>query len=191
MKKLAYLLLFVFLATTLATVPLFAADKQVKASRQTGQGVKRWLANLEKVLDRLNLTAEQKDLALKIAKERAKAFTKFATAQAKLRRLAMNIRSGKKVSEDEVKKALEKYYSEQKKFFATIEKTREELEKLPPKAQVVILAPGFAAERYAYLGRWWARRMISPMLWIGGRWGWRRQILPSRPGIRRWRSGEA
>jgi len=157
MKKFGYLLFGVLLATLLLVVPLFAADKQGKASRQPGQGIKQWLTNLEKVLDSLNLTAEQKDLALKIAKERAEAFVKFATAQAKLRRLARDIRNGQQVSDDEVKRALETYYKDQNKYLATLKRTEKDLRTLPPKAQVVILAPGLAGGR-AGGGR------------IGGRW---------------------
>jgi gas vesicle protein len=156
-KKFGYLLLGVLLTTLLLSVPLFAADKQGKVFRQPGQGIKQWLTNLEKVLDSLNLTAEQKDLALKIAKERADAFVKFATAQAQLGRLARDIRNGQQVSDDEAKRALETYYKEQNKYLATLKRTEKDLRTLPPKAQVVILAHGLAGGR-AGGGR------------IGGRW---------------------
>ena len=149
MKKFGYLLLGIFLATLLVAVPLFSqqARRGARAPAQPGQGIQQALANLEKVLDSLNLTPQQKDLALKIAKERADAFIKFLTAQAQLGRLAREIRNGQQVSDDEAKKALNNYYSGQNQYLATLKKTEKELRTLPPKAQVVILAPGFAGGR--------------------------------------------
>ncbi|MBC7330358.1 hypothetical protein H5T88_08385 [bacterium] len=185
MKKLGYLLLGVFIASLLLTVPLFAADKQEKVSRQPRQSIQQWLTNLEKLLDSLNLTAEQKDLALKIEKERAEAFIKFATAQAQLRRLARYIKNGQQVSDEEVKKALETYYKEQNKYLATLKKTEKELGTLPPKAQVVILAPGLVGGRAVSgrMGGGWQRQM-----WLGGpnAGRWQRQAWLRRPSAGAW-----
>jgi hypothetical protein len=149
MKKFGYLLVGVFLATLLVAVPLLSqqAQRGARTPAQPGQGIQQALANLEKVLDSLNLTAEQKELALRIARERAEAFVKFATAQAQVGRLARDIRNGQQVSDDEARRALETYYKEQASYFKTIQSTEKSLRTLPPKAQVVILAPGFAGGR--------------------------------------------
>jgi hypothetical protein len=149
MKKYGYLLLGVFLATLLVAVPLLSqqAQRGARVPARPGQGIQQALTNLEKVLDSLNLTPQQKDLAMKIAKERADAFVKLATAQAQLGRLARDIRNGQQVSDDEAKRALETYYKEQANYFRTITSTEKSLRTLPPKAQVVILAPGFAGGR--------------------------------------------
>ncbi|MBC7330359.1 hypothetical protein H5T88_08390 [bacterium] len=149
MKKFGYLLLGIFLATLLVAVPLLSqqAQRGARVPAQPGQGMQQALTSLAKVLDSLNLTSKQKDLALKIAKERADAFVKFATAQAQLGRLARDIRNGQQVSDDEAKRALETYYKEQANYFRTLMNTERSLRTLPPKAQVVILAPGFAGGR--------------------------------------------
>ncbi len=145
MKKLSYLLVGVFLLSLLISVPLLSQQApRARVPRQPGQGLEQALANLETVLDKLGLTASQKETAKRIARERAEAFIKFASAQASLARLARDIRNGLQVSDEEANKALKNYFSEQKKYFETLKSTEKELRSLPPKAQVVILAPGFA-----------------------------------------------
>lgn len=154
MKKLGYVLAGVFLASLLVAVPLLSQQAPRGQGRfQPGTGFQMSQANLEKVLDDLKLTSSQKELALRIVRERADAFTKFMAVQANLGRLARSIRAGQEVSDSEARKALSEYYDEQKKYFDTIAKTEKQLRSLPPKAQVVILAPGFMGGRGAAGGQ--------------------------------------
>jgi len=154
MKKFGYVLIGVFLASLLVAVPLLSQQAPKRQGQfQPGAGLQQAQANLEKVLDQLNLTPSQKELAMKIVRERAEAFTKFLAAQANLARLARSIRAGQQVSEDEAKKALSDFYKEQKNYFNTITRTEKDLRSLPVKAQVVILAPGFTGGRRTGAGQ--------------------------------------
>lgn len=150
MKKLGYVLTGVFLASLLVALPLLSQQAPRGQRRfQPGAGLQQFQADLEKVLDNLKLSSSQKELAMRVVRERADAFTKFMAAQANLARLARSIRDGQQVSDSEVKRVLSEYYDEQKKYFDTIAKTEKQIRSLPPKAQVVILAPGFMGGRRA------------------------------------------
>ncbi|MBC7326978.1 hypothetical protein H5T87_02550 [bacterium] len=148
MNKWFYVILGVFVLFLFVAVPLLSQQAPRGQGRfQPGTGFQQSLQNLEKVLDNLGLTSNQKDLAMKIIRERADAFTKFMAAQANLARLAREIRAGRNVSDSDAKKALSDYYKEQAAYFSTIQRTEKLLRTLPVKAQVVILAPGFMGGR--------------------------------------------
>ncbi len=139
MKKFGYVVGGVFLLLVLVAMPILSQPRYL----QRGTRLQQAQAKLETVLDNLQLTSSEKELAMKIVRERAEAFTKLMVVQADLAALARKIKLGEKVSDAEAKKVLTKYYDEQKKYLDKMAETQKQLRSLPPRAQVVILAPGF------------------------------------------------
>ncbi len=143
MKKWSYVLVVMVAISLLAYTQVQQRRGQ---GAGPGPGAPGWQMNIQQMIDdmlnKLKLTAAQKEQAKNILQEKRDADAQLAEASRPLWTLLQNIRTGIEVSDSQAKQVLEKFYKAKNTHDAKIKDLEAKIRQLPPRAQVVVLTMG-------------------------------------------------